>query len=152
MTPTPSASDSNVPPDGWFIYTVKQLEMGLRAPLETATSQQGLSAAQFTALAVLARWPGISSSELARRSFMRAQSMAETLAPLLERGLVHREPDPGHRRRYLLSLSADGEQVLDAVNVQVAALEAQFLKPLTSRERASAARLLRRLRAGMAPQ
>src|SRR5690625_7007700 len=79
---------------GWFIYTVKQIELGLRVPTEEVAQQAGLTTAQFTALAVLERWPGITSSELARRSFVRAQTMAENVSVLLESGFIQRELDP----------------------------------------------------------
>ena len=78
------------PASGTLIYLIKQLELGLRPVLEDAVSREGLSAAQYTALTVLRRRPGLTSSELARRSFVRAQTMAETIAFLMKRDLISR--------------------------------------------------------------
>ena len=99
---TETSSSADVLQDldsGWFIYTIKQIELGLRIPTEEVAEQAGLTTAQFTALAVLERWPGITSSELARRSFVRAQTMAENVSVLLESGFIQRERDPENMRK-----------------------------------------------------
>lgn len=135
------------PVEGWFVYTVKQLELGLRAPLEQATQQgAGLSMAQYTALSVLDRWPGITSSELARRSFVRAQSMAETISPLIEMGQVRRDRDPENARRFPLFLTSSGRGVLDSARGPVAALESRLLAGIPPSERAQFAAFLRSCR------
>ncbi|NUL44354.1 MarR family transcriptional regulator [Cellulosimicrobium funkei] len=66
---------------------------------------------------MLLSWPGVTSSELARRSFVRAQSMAGTLGPLVEQGLISRAPDPGNARRLLLD-----DQQLDALSAALRTL------------------------------
>lgn len=131
---------------GWFIYTIKQLELGLRSPLEKATQEAGLTAAQFTALSVLARWPGLTSSELARRSFVRAQTMAETMTPLLEAGYVRRQQDPTNGRRFLLFLTESGHTVLDSIRGIVSSLESKLLSGLSPAEREMFAGFLRSCR------
>lgn len=133
----------NEPTPGWFIYTIKQLELGLRGPLERATQQAGLTTAQFTTLSVLSRWPGITSSELARRSFVRAQSMAETITPLLEAGYVRREQDREHGRRILLHLTKSGKESLTSVSGPMQALESEFLAGINANERQHFAQFLR---------
>lgn len=134
------------PPLGWFIYTVKQLELGLRSPLETVTQQAGLSTGQFTALSVLSRWPGITSSELARRSFVRAQTMAETITPLLESGHVSRAQDKDHGRRFLLYITEAGTEALASIRTPLQLLESEFLAELSPSERQLFAHFLRRCR------
>jgi DNA-binding MarR family transcriptional regulator len=52
-----------------------------------------LTAHQYTALRVLERHPGITSAELARNLFVRAQTMAEMVTYVLGRGLISRERD-----------------------------------------------------------
>jgi DNA-binding MarR family transcriptional regulator len=140
------ASSQNELAEGWFIYTIKQLELGLRAPLERATQEAGLTTAQFTALAVLSRWPGLTSSELARRSFVRAQTMAETITPLLEAGYVHRQRDAAGGRRFLLFLTETGRAALASIRGPVAALESDFLSDLLPHERDMFATYLRACR------
>ena len=86
-----------------------------------------LTTLQYTALTVLERHPGITSAELARNSFVRAQTMAEMLTYLLGRGLVTRERDESNRKQYLLALSAEGQRVLDDLYDAVADIETKML-------------------------
>lgn len=131
---------------GWFIYTVKQIELGLRVPTEEVAQQAGLTAAQFTALAVLERWPGITSSELARRSFVRAQTMAENIAVLLEAEYIRRERDPENMRRFRLYLTDTGHETLRAARSAMDELEDKLLAAFTPQERKDFARYLRTAR------
>jgi DNA-binding MarR family transcriptional regulator len=131
---------------GRSVYVVKQLELALRPRFLAACAQVGMTGAQYTALTVLRRWPGITSSELARRSFVRAQTMAAIIDPLLEGGLVRRERDPGHGRRILLFLTGVGDQTLSRVDPQVAQVEELMLGDFNDEERATFEDLLRRAR------
>jgi DNA-binding MarR family transcriptional regulator len=54
--------------------------------------------------------------------------MAEMVTYLLGRGLVTRERDPRNRKQYLLSLSAEGQEVLDGLYDDVADIEARMLR------------------------
>ncbi|WP_159500494.1 MarR family winged helix-turn-helix transcriptional regulator [Microbacterium sp. 18062] len=131
---------------GNFVYVVKQLELALRPRFLAACAAAGMTAAQFTALTVLERRPGITSSELARRSFVRAQTMAATVDPLLEAGLVRRERDPEHGRRILLFLTDAGAAAVTGLKPQVAAVEDLMLADFDDDERAVFGELLRRAR------
>lgn len=53
-----------------------------------------------------------SVSDLAVSERVRPQSMAQTVADLEAEGLVERRPDPGDRRRALVSLTAEGRAAL----------------------------------------
>ena len=110
-----------------LIYVVKQVELAVRAGLDDATASADLTAHQYTALTVLERHPGITSAELARSSFVRAQTMAEMVTYLLGRGLISRERDGTNQRQYLLFLSHDGRKVLAGLSDAVADIEAKML-------------------------
>ncbi|KQV06086.1 MarR family winged helix-turn-helix transcriptional regulator [Leifsonia sp. Root112D2] len=133
-------------PYGSFVYVVKQLELGLRPRFFEACAAAGMTAAQYTALTVLQRRPGITSSELARRSFVRAQTMAATVDPLVEAGHVRRERDPEHGRRILLYLTESGSNAISTLNPQIDALEELLVSELSAKERAQFADYLRRCR------
>lgn len=139
----------NEPALGWFIYTIKQLELGLRGPLEHVTQTTGLTTAQYTALSVLAIRPGITSSELARRSFVRAQTMAETITNLFEAGHVRREQDRDHGRRILLYLTDSGNEALTSVRGPMELLESEFLGEIDANERQVFAQFLRKCRSNL---
>jgi DNA-binding MarR family transcriptional regulator len=105
-----------------------------------------MTAAQYTAMSVLARRPGITSSELARRSFVRAQTMAATMDPLIESGLVSRERDPLHGRRILLYLTEPGAAAVAGLAPRVEQLEELLVSDLSEQERVQFADYLRRCR------
>jgi DNA-binding MarR family transcriptional regulator len=113
--------------DVTLLYLIKQVELAVRQALDDVVVTADLTTLQYTALTVLERHPGITSAELARNSFVRAQSMAEMLTYLLGRGLVTRERDERNRRQYLLSLSAAGQRILDELYESVADVESKML-------------------------
>ena len=114
--------------DVTLLYLIKQVELAVRQALDDVVATADLTTLQYTALTVLERHPGITSAELARNSFVRAQSMAEMVTFLLGRGLVSRERDQSNRKQYLLSLSADGQRILDELHESVADIEARMLE------------------------
>jgi DNA-binding MarR family transcriptional regulator len=133
-------------PDGYLIYLVKQIEMGVRRPFEELIAGHGISTAGYTALTVLQSRPGITSSDLARRSFVRAQTMAETVAALGEAGLVRREKDPGHGRQILLFITELGVERVATLADEVIQLETHMLARLQADEPAELVRILRQVR------
>jgi len=120
--------------DRGLIYLIKQVELGVRRPFGDVVNVHGMNLAQYTALTVLVRLPGITSSELARRSFVRAQTMAETVNVLIEGGLVRREPDPDHGRQMLLYITDAGVERITAMSDDVRTVEDDMLRELTDEE------------------
>ena len=124
---SPAASPSH-DRDVTLLYLIKQVELAVRQALDDVVATADLTTLQYTALTVLERHPGITSAELARNSFVRAQSMAEMVSYLLERDLVTRERDERNRKQYLLSLTPDGQRVLDGLYDAVADIETAMLE------------------------
>lgn len=127
-----------------YVYIIKELEVLLRPRFIEACADQSVTWTQYTALTVLQRHPGITSSELARRSFVRAQSMAETMEPLITAGLVRREQDESHARRKLLFLTPAGAETIAQVQPAVQRLEDELVGGLSPVEREQFADYLRR--------
>jgi DNA-binding MarR family transcriptional regulator len=113
-----------------LLYLIKQVELAIRQRLDEISATQDLTALQYTALTVLERHPGMTSAELARNSFVRAQTMAEMITYLLDRRLVSRKRDPDNRRQYLLSLTRKGQTVVDRLRHPVAAIEEEMVEAL----------------------
>lgn len=120
-----------------LLYLLKQVELAVRARLEDMLRPAGLTALQYTALTVLEGHPDLTASQLARRSFVRAQSTADMVTVLLERELIERHRDPSDRRRLVLALTPAGQGVLGQYRPRVAALEAEMLSGLTGPEAAA---------------
>lgn len=95
-----------------LLYLLKRTELVVRARLEELLKPAGVTALQYTALTVLERHDGISAAQLARDSFVTAQSMADMVRALESRGLVRREPNPGNRREKVILLADAGRRLL----------------------------------------
>lgn len=60
-----------------------------------------------------------------------AQSMADMIATLEERGLIERHRDQADRRRLAIALLPAGQELLDRYRDQIVALEARMLRGIT---------------------
>lgn len=132
------------------VYVIKQIELVLRPQFIALCRSVGMTAPQYTALTVLLRRPGITSSELARRSFVRAQTMAMTLEPMLEAGHVRREPDPANGRRMRLFLTESGRTTIRTLSGALSELEDTLVEGFSDREREQFAEFLRRANLNLA--
>jgi DNA-binding MarR family transcriptional regulator len=133
-----------------LLYLVKRLELAVRSHLDDLFRPIGLTALQYTALTVLERHPDLSSAQLARNSFVTAQSMADMITTLEGRGLIERHRDGADRRRLVVALTAGGRELLDRYRDQVSALEAQMLAGLSRTEVSSLRRTLHACHANLA--
>ena len=133
-----------------LMYLVKQLELAVRSHLDDLLRPAGLTALQYTALTVLERHRDLSSAQLARNSFVTAQSMADMITILQGRGLIERHRDQTDRRRLVVALTSKGRALLDRYREQVTALEAQMLAGLTKPQIASLRRSLHACHANLA--
>jgi DNA-binding MarR family transcriptional regulator len=138
------------PAEPMLMYLVKQLELAVRSRLDDLFRPIGLTPLQYTALTVLERHPDLSSAQLARNSFVTAQSMADMITTLEGRGLIQRHRDRADRRRLVVALTADGRELLDRYRDQIAALEAQMLAGLTKAEITALRRSLHACHANLA--
>jgi DNA-binding MarR family transcriptional regulator len=115
-------------------YLVKQLELAIRSELDLMTRDFDLTTMQYTALSVLQRHPGMSSAQLARRSFVSAQAGNVMIAVLERKGLIIRKSDENNRRILRISLTKAGETLLRRCDRHVQKIEARMLSTLTPAE------------------
>lgn len=117
--------------------------------MDGVLGELGLSAAQYAALAALEEEPGLSSAELARRSFVTAQTMHGLVGGLERADLVERRAHPTHGRVLETTLTEEGLRLLAEAHARVQAVEAQMADGLRDEERAQLLELLRRCRAAL---
>lgn len=117
-----------------LLYLIKQIELAVRARLDDLVRPAGLTALQYTALTVLERNKDLSSAQLARRSFVTAQAMADMVTALESRGLIERHRDTADRRRLVIVLTTLGQDLVDQYRDQVRAIEADMLVGLSEEE------------------
>jgi DNA-binding MarR family transcriptional regulator len=94
-----------------------------------------LSDIQLAALAALVRHDSMTPGELAEHEKVQPPSMTRVIAVLEERGLVRREPHATDRRQVILTVTAEGRDVVERVRLRREAWLAQRLQELTSGER-----------------
>lgn len=119
------------------IYLVKQLELAIRSFMDEALRPYGLTTFQYTALTVLQHRTRLSSAQLARRSFVRPQTMHEIVRSLEERGLIERAHAPGNRRIMEARLTREGEELLAACAPAVQRLEDRLLLDMPQEQRSA---------------
>ncbi len=115
-----------------LLYMLKQVELAVRARIDEIARPVGLTAAQYTALTVLERHTDMSSAQLARNSFVTAQSMADMITALEGRRLIERHRDKSDRRRLVVALTDEGRTLLDRCRDDVDALEATMISGLST--------------------
>lgn len=109
-----------------------------------ALAGHGLTNAQYAVLSALEDEPGLSSAELARRSFVTPQTMNQVVGQLAQAGLVERRPHPRHGRILETRLTGRGGSVLADCHRDVVAIEERMLTGLRTPERDRLAAWLRR--------
>ena len=120
----PPLGPSGPPPAGAAV-TLVALGREVEARLNDALAPAGLSLRHLGALGHLARQPGLSYTELARRARVTPQSMHATVAGLVELGAVA-PASPGRGKRALLEITERGTALLARGRDAVAAVDAQL--------------------------
>lgn len=147
MSPEPATS-SRTPST---LYMVKQLELAIRAVLDDVLRPHGITAPQYTALTALAARDGLTSAQLARRSFVTPQTMHEQVITLERAGLVSREKDDTNRRILLIHLTPLGQERMRACSGVVTELEGLVEGEMNAEELSEFRDRLERARQAIAP-
>jgi DNA-binding MarR family transcriptional regulator len=116
---------------------------------EPALAEQGLGAADYRAMAVIARLPGVAVMDLAGHLGVAKQSATRTLDLLEERGLIARRICASDKRRRLLDLTPAGASAFASATEAMRVRIAQAYRAVGPHVVASARELLQALeRAG----
>lgn len=112
---------------------------------------EGARGYHYRLLAALAQTGPSSQAELGRRSGIHLSDVVAALNELAAHGHVERSPDPGDKRRNVVTITAAGRERLAVLESRVLAVQDEVLAPLSAPERAELVRLLRRLVTHHAP-
>lgn len=116
-------------------FLVMALGRRVREQTDAELKDDGLSLRHVSALGHLARRPGLSYSELARRAGITVQSMQATLLQLEELGAVERRTEPGRGRTAQLHVTEAGTVLLDRARAVVRAADARLLAGTDAEQR-----------------
>jgi DNA-binding MarR family transcriptional regulator len=115
-------------------FLLRQASHAFGRAMDEALAAHGLSPAQYSALSVLARDPGVSGADLARGCNTTPQAMNGVLATLEREGLVERHPHPTHGRILQVELTSKGRRRLDQAQPSVRGLEAAIEEEFSAKE------------------
>ena len=104
-----------------------------------------LTTTQWAAMSKLREIQPSSQNQLGRETAMDVATIKGVIDRLVARGFVETAPDPNDGRRLILSLTPEGQSVIDR-NIETArAVTDETLAPLTSGERMMLIELLRKI-------
>lgn len=125
---------------------VAMLERIMRIELSALLAPLGMTYPQFSALMALYHSGPVSSADLARIMMMTRQSSNEMIRHMEATGWIVRKPDPGHKKRRLISITPKGEDALQKADSAAMSVEQRMLSKHSEREQA---RLLQQLQVCM---
>jgi DNA-binding MarR family transcriptional regulator len=133
---SPAPSDSVPGPPRSAAFLVMALGTRIRAQAEQALRAEDIGLRHFSALGHLARQPGVSYSELARRAHVTQQSMQATLQQLEQRGAVERVGGAGRGRAAHLHVTDEGRRLLAVGREVLSAVDEALTRELGAKRSA----------------
>ena len=131
---------------------VSRLARAIEDRLEPVYKAHGLEPGWHDVLATLRRsGTRLRPTDLTNATMLTSSGMTKRLDKLEAAGLVAREPDPGDRRGTLITLTAAGRELIDALTEAHLENERRILGGLDPLEQRQLANLLRKLQLGLPP-
>lgn len=94
----------------------------------------GLTIPEWRVIAIVGRFPGLSAVEVAERTMMDKVAVSRAVTKLIKSGRIDREFADADRRRSILNLSEQGQQVHDEVAPLALKMEDDLLHGLSADE------------------
>lgn len=136
---------SDAQPTDVLGFLLKHATMVLSERTDAALGPLSIDGKEFGALRVLARREPMSQLQVAQTLGIDRTTMVALLDTLERKGIVARHPDPADRRRNVVELTEQGEQVVDAAEALRLQVEEEFLAPVGAADGERLRRTLRTL-------
>lgn len=124
-------------------HLARRLQQLAVALFNEEVAELSLTPVQYSALHAVCKQPGIDQKTLAQTISYDAATIGGVIDRLESRGLVLRTVSPQDRRVRLISPTAGGVQLLEAVMPRVLQTQDRLLEPLSPSERKELMRLMR---------
>jgi DNA-binding MarR family transcriptional regulator len=108
-------------------------------------TELGIEIRHYGILFLIGQQGPLSQIELGQQLQIDRALMVQCIDHLESRQWVKRAPNPSDRRSHAITLTTEGQTILAQATAQAEAVEAEFLSPLSERERQQLHRLLTRL-------
>lgn len=132
-------------------YLLKNAQQSLRAAMDAALRDLGVTTPQYAVMTFLQESPGASSAQLARQAFVTPQTMIRIVANLEAAGLIARDPHPDLGRVLEARLTKEGRGLLARCQRRVRQVEARMVVDFSPDERQQLADLLHRCANNLRP-
>lgn len=117
---------------GFYIRRLQQIAV---AVFLEETDAFGVTPVQFGALSAVLRNPGVDQRTLARMIGFDTSTIGSVIDRLESRGLMQRNAHPEDRRVRLLTLTPEGQRVLEEVEPGMLRAQERMLEPLAPEQR-----------------
>ena len=125
------------PEDGYLGYLLRRAAGTYKQKMESALSEYGITAPQFTILTVIASAPGASNADIARVAFLSPQTVNEIISRLEKRTLIQRSPHEFYKKIQKIALTDEGESLLASCSTVVGQLENRLQSGMSESEKAT---------------
>ncbi|WP_431957939.1 MarR family winged helix-turn-helix transcriptional regulator [Nocardia lijiangensis] len=112
---------------------------------ERAMEDTGSRRHHYALLVTLREFGPASQADLGRRTRIDRSDIVAALNDLADRGFVERSPDPGDRRRNIVTLTRPGARHLDDLDARIDTAQDELLAALSAAERLQLVGLLTRI-------
>lgn len=126
-------------------YLLRRAHQRASAIFQVSIGDPNITPTQYSSLVKLNEYTELSQNLLGRLVGMDKATMQGVVRRLKERGLVDSRPDPGDARRTLLSLTTEGQRLVNKLLVNGPAVSRETMKPLTAQEQRQLLELLSRI-------
>ena len=126
-----------------LIYLLKSAEAASRAQMDALLRDTNVTTMQYLTLGVLLEHESLSGAALARRTFVRPQSMQDIIRALEAKGYIQRDQTTEDRRERVISITEAGAELMRELEPRIATFDAALCHGMTSQEESQFRALLR---------
>src|SRR5471030_1777567 len=126
-------------------YLLRRAHQRASSIFQMTIGDPNITPTQYSSMAKLNEYTELSQNHLGRLVGMDKATMQGVVRRLKERRLVDSRPDPGDARRTLLSLTTEGQRLVNKLLINGPAVSRETLKPLNGQEQRHLIELLSKI-------
>jgi DNA-binding MarR family transcriptional regulator len=130
--------------------TLMATSRAIREAYDARYAELELNLSQASMIVFLSESGPLRQAQLARRLGLGRASTGSMVDQLERRGLVERQPDPADRRAWRVTLTPEGEKLVDPITAIDRVLRGELRLDISKEERQQLAKLLLRLQSNLA--